>query len=516
MAREVLGGGLPASAWTIVGLGLYWAWTFSFNQESASTVPLFVLHTTSMAGASAILALVALRWRRLAPLYRKGILLACCGAVASLASFLYLLPGVPDAAAVAGACVSGCAAAPLVCALGERFCRIPVEQAVGGAVLFLLLAYVVTLVLGLMAGQGAPRALTGALTGLLPAVAAATLLAPCAPPGPRGTERDGRCAAFSAASEASDAAGNPLGRLPWRAFLAVACVYFAVGGIRAYTEHVAGGLAMDPGLLAAGIAVLALMLVAVYSLRQGTPASLAPVYKAAMPLVIVGYVMLVSVGPQIPQALSSIAHLTCLLCAGLCWLLSVESVWSRGVPPLLMMAVSRLLVNVGMMAGELACMACFDAIVPFAVATVLVLAVSSAFVFTDREASVRSCDSAHADGDAASGSLWGPAAGGEAGEDAALPSEGTPAEGAPSTGAPSAGGVSPDMPAGIEAWGLTGRERDVLGLWATSHGARAIGEELGLSESTVKTHIRHIYEKSGVRNRAELVDLIDAMRGRGR
>ena len=35
---------------------------------------------------------------------------------------------------------------------------------------------------------------------------------------------------------------------------------------------------------------------------------------------------------------------------------------------------------------------------------------------------------------------------------------------------------------------------------------------LGLSESTVKTHVRHIYEKCGVHSRAELIALLDRVR----
>lgn len=49
------------------------------------------------------------------------------------------------------------------------------------------------------------------------------------------------------------------------------------------------------------------------------------------------------------------------------------------------------------------------------------------------------------------------------------------------------------------------REREVLALAATGLSARAIGERLFLSESTIKSHLARAYAKLGARNRAEAV-----------
>jgi len=51
--------------------------------------------------------------------------------------------------------------------------------------------------------------------------------------------------------------------------------------------------------------------------------------------------------------------------------------------------------------------------------------------------------------------------------------------------------------------GLSAREAEVLGLLARGLSNRRIGEELVLSEATVKTHVRHILEKTGTANRTE-------------
>jgi DNA-binding NarL/FixJ family response regulator len=54
---------------------------------------------------------------------------------------------------------------------------------------------------------------------------------------------------------------------------------------------------------------------------------------------------------------------------------------------------------------------------------------------------------------------------------------------------------------------LTQRERDVLTHVAGGHRNREIAELLGVSEDTIKTHLKHIIDKLGARDRTEAVTI---------
>lgn len=58
-----------------------------------------------------------------------------------------------------------------------------------------------------------------------------------------------------------------------------------------------------------------------------------------------------------------------------------------------------------------------------------------------------------------------------------------------------------------ERYGLSPRESDVLPLLLEGRTIARIQETLFISAGTVSTHIRHIYQKTGVSNRQELIDL---------
>ena len=65
----------------------------------------------------------------------------------------------------------------------------------------------------------------------------------------------------------------------------------------------------------------------------------------------------------------------------------------------------------------------------------------------------------------------------------------------------------------VGRYGLTPRESEVLPLVVQGRTIARIQEELHISQGTVSTHIRHIYQKADVRNRQGLLDLVEELEG---
>ena len=53
--------------------------------------------------------------------------------------------------------------------------------------------------------------------------------------------------------------------------------------------------------------------------------------------------------------------------------------------------------------------------------------------------------------------------------------------------------------------GLTNREREILPYLAQGYSLPYIRNELYIAQSTIDTHVRHIYQKLGIHSREELI-----------
>ena len=488
----------------VVSLGLYWAWTFfSFNPPISSAFPVAALHVTSMVGASVSFLAVCLLRHRIAPLCARKALLIACGVLTAATTPFYLMPGVPEPVALAAACVSGAAVALVVCALAEAFAHLSVRQLLGGTILVFLIAYAVLLLLSGLSAF-APRLVVVILASLLPVVSA--LLVTAGGASERCGDASGAAAckvAVAAVAKAGqgsstkDATRAEFAALPWRTFCVIACMYFAIGGIRVYVEHVTGDLVMSPVWLGVGIVVLALAYTGVFCAAAKKPvASLGALYKITLPLVAAAYAVLLTVGQDHPEILGFIAQIACLVTECLCWVLIVDRA-RRGVSALLVIGAGRFVVQLGMSLGELAGFVGMGNMSLFGTLVIFLLVLSFVFLFSERETSLGAKGQADEAAELEPGSAAGVGSEGPTPDAAAAePSQ----------------LVAPTGPLYPPEWNLTEREDEILGLWVTSHGLRSIGETLGLSESTVKTHVRHIYEKCGVHSRAELIALLDRVR----
>lgn len=58
------------------------------------------------------------------------------------------------------------------------------------------------------------------------------------------------------------------------------------------------------------------------------------------------------------------------------------------------------------------------------------------------------------------------------------------------------------------SYGLTAREEEVLHLLVRGKTVAAMADDLFLAQGTIKAHIQHIYQKTGVHSRKELEDML--------
>lgn len=61
-------------------------------------------------------------------------------------------------------------------------------------------------------------------------------------------------------------------------------------------------------------------------------------------------------------------------------------------------------------------------------------------------------------------------------------------------------------------YGITPREREIVELWAAGRSAAYIRDVLFISQNTVNTHIKHVYAKTDVRSKQDLISLMESVK----
>lgn len=64
-----------------------------------------------------------------------------------------------------------------------------------------------------------------------------------------------------------------------------------------------------------------------------------------------------------------------------------------------------------------------------------------------------------------------------------------------------------------DRYDLTAREREVMELWTAGHNTAYIEDQLSISKYTVRTHLKHIYEKTGTNSKESLITLYQKATG---
>ncbi|HUI73279.1 MAG TPA: helix-turn-helix transcriptional regulator [Spirochaetia bacterium] len=62
----------------------------------------------------------------------------------------------------------------------------------------------------------------------------------------------------------------------------------------------------------------------------------------------------------------------------------------------------------------------------------------------------------------------------------------------------------------VKQYGISPREREIITMIVQGYTNRVIGEKLFISSTTVKNHIYHIYQKTGVTNKIQLINLLNS------
>jgi len=64
----------------------------------------------------------------------------------------------------------------------------------------------------------------------------------------------------------------------------------------------------------------------------------------------------------------------------------------------------------------------------------------------------------------------------------------------------------------VQRFGISNRERDIIEMMGRGFSNNAIAEKLFISTTTVKNHVYHIYRKTGVGNKIQLINLINSLK----
>lgn len=495
------------------GLSFYWAWVFLSFNSSDLTAPggaheiLSIVHIASSAAAMVTFVSAIVFHRRVMACgsRRAGIALFLGSLVACAGTLLYTFPGLTGSAAlsIVGAVVSGLTCSAIVLAWGVVYGDLAARDAVlftsmtffGAAVLYLIVSY-----LGDVASS--------VVVSLFPVLAA--LLAAYSLGDRAG---GGSCALPPDASAVWTAEFGRLLRtgLSWRIIVGLVAALFVCGGMRVYFGDIAPLVYRDPILMTLPLAFGAVVFFVYGIFVSRTSLNLGILYRVAMPLFALALVLIALFGGDNAALAFFMMSTASVLFEILTWALLVEITRTTHYPPLLIFAVGRLAVHVGIVAGELVAFAMIGNLMVFAMLAIGILFVSAGFTFADRDTTFlfepptpeelerlgvavdrRAVEASTVDGTKAAGSIAAAQQESIVGEDLLI-----------------RGNLTGRIDAMAKEYGFSPREKEVFALWVTGRGSKYIQETFVISEATVKTHVRHIYEKCDVHNRAELMSKLE-------
>lgn len=324
------------------------------------------------------------------------------------------------------------------------------------------------------------------------------------------------------------AGSHELHALPWRS-LGVIAVAALVGNVMASVimgTSYEGADSLYPGGIALCACIATMALVPLTAER--TAFSVAQLYRITVTFSVVGLVAILVLGAAAVPVGGALVQGCTLFFQPLVYVVVTRSTRLQGLSPLVAFGVGQALISAVVLAGNLVGKLLFQMAgeTPLLLSAVCGAGVLALFFMVvaraaqvgeegneekdggteEMEAETRGADRVKAA--AAGRGSSGVAAGERLFEDGGTTEAATLPNGDCAAGVGAHGEDSATVFA--RAVGLTAREAEILGLLVRGRTLPYIANELFVTTGTVKTHVRHIYEKSLVNNRQELLDKVEA------
>lgn len=324
------------------------------------------------------------------------------------------------------------------------------------------------------------------------------------------------------------AGSRELHALPWRS-LGVIAVAALVGNVMASVimgTSYEGADSLYPGGIALCACIATMALVPLTAERAAF--SVAQLYRITVTFSVVGLVAILVLGAAAVPVGGALVQGCTLFFQPLVYVVVTRSTRLQGLSPLVAFGVGQALISAVVLAGNLAGKLLFQVAgeTPLLLSAVCGAGVLALFFIVvaraaqvgeegneekdggteEMEAETRGADRVKAA--AAGRGSSGVAAGERLFEDGGTTEAATLPNGDCAAGVGAQGEDSAAVFA--RAVGLTARETEILSLLVRGRTLPYIANELFVTTGTVKTHVRHIYEKALVNNRQELLDKVEA------
>lgn len=530
----------------VLGSACLWAWGFLAYlspvlipaERPVGGVGIEVGFFVSQGAVVVAAVAIVLALRKHSVAVGRGVLLACASLLA-LASALLQLTVALDAPWPLVGCgaICGVAGTLLGCAWGARYSLesrdvsavVMVSFLVAYGIYFaILLLYVATpfVVAAQVVVVFLPLASWGlwfwdasARSGLAPEVFPSSALS---------TDIAGSPGSSGKAPGEVTAGSRELHALPWRS-LGVIAVAALVGNVMASVimgTSYEGADSLYPGGIALCACIATMALVPLTAER--TAFSVAQLYRITVTFSVVGLVAILVLGAAAVPVGGALVQGCTLFFQPLVYVVVTRSTRLQGLSPLVAFGVGQALISAVVLAGNLVGKLLFQMAgeTPLLLSAVCGAGVLALFFMVvaraaqvgeegneekdggteEMEAETRGADRVKAA--AAGRGSSGVAAGERLFEDGGTTEAATLPNGDCAAGVGAQGEDSAAVFA--RAVGLTARETEILSLLVRGRTLPYIANELFVTTGTVKTHVRHIYEKALVNNRQELLDKVEA------